>query len=98
LVILTPASDEIPFRVKISISANERFISVYGYTQSRGLSPPKQSTKPPKLKYETLSMVEFLSNFQWQDPLLKTFWRQFRLHMKTMLFSYYLLSCTCFAV
>ena len=34
-----------------------------------GLSPPKQSSKPPKLNYEALSSVEFLSNFRMSSPL-----------------------------
>jgi len=49
-----------------------------------GLNPPKQCSRPPKLKYETLQISWVLSIFtvsnppaQMETPLLKTFWRRF---------------------
>ena len=49
-----------------------------------GLAPPKQSSNPPKLKYETVKSVEFLLNLnvnasmhKCKAPLLVTFWQWF---------------------
>ena len=62
----------------------------FAQLQSRrhGGITPKQSSKPPKLKHETLHISRVFVNFsndkppqKRMAPLLKTFWRRFCLHI-----------------